>query len=354
MLQQRIGNRTLSRLLAGGMASGPTVRATGRAAPEFAALVRRSSTTGMIQLVRSEVQPLRRGVGVSLDALEAYRGDIEGQLADLHPAEVARGFIDLTRVAEWQAQYATALGQLRTALGAAGLGDDHTVLPADVMARTNALATCFHAALIRLVNIRHALNQSLEAYGFYREGQEALAEGSALGEEKKRTREEATSSGSGGDSSGTAEDRVTTFPHKGKHAPPPKIAGKIRAIERATAGPGETALYLTNDPPTVVGWEDTARRDGLLLPDGFTVVHRFNEVIGADQGEATSCIRIDGDHGHPIIQSGSKTGFDSYIERAIEQYLKDADHENLKRVAVYLVSVGLDPRRYRIPPEDLP
>ncbi|MCK9494819.1 MAG: hypothetical protein M0R75_04890, partial [Dehalococcoidia bacterium] len=222
MLQQRIGNRTLSRLLAGvnagGMAFGPTMRATGRAAPEFAALVRRSSTTGMIQLVRAEVQPLQRGVGVSLDALEAHRAAIEGQIADLDPQEVALGFIDLTRVAEWQAQYATALTQLRTALSAAGLGDDHTVLPADVMARTTTLATRFHAALIRLVNIRHALNQSLEAYGFHREGQEALAKGSALGEEKKRTREEATSSGSGGDSSGTAEDRVTTFPHKGKHA----------------------------------------------------------------------------------------------------------------------------------------
>lgn len=352
-----MGNRALSRLLTPSEGTDATAGGGGvgarRGSPEIAALVHRTNAAGTIQLVRQKVRPLRKADGVSVEALEAFRATIEAQILDLDPQEVALGFVDMARIGEWQTQYTAALASLRTDLLAAGHGDDHAILPDEVMARATPLARRFFAAYVRLMNIRNALNESFDGYAIHRETQEALAEGSALSEEKKRARDSEVESGStGSDPSSTTAEKVIAFPHNGKHAPPRGMVDRIRSLEEATDGRGKTALYLTNDPPTVVGWENTARSEGLLLSDGFTVVHRFDHIVGADQGSATHCVRIDGDHGHPIIESGSKTGFDSYIQRTVDHYIKQGDHEALKRVAAYLTSVGLDPRTYRIPQED--
>jgi len=97
-------------------------------------------------------------------------------------------------------------------------------------------------------------------------------------------------------------------------------------IKKETKG-GNPALYITNDPKIVISWENEARDNGLVA-DGTTVIYRFKFVIGADQGEETRCIRIDGDHGHPIVESGSKTSFDNYIVKAITMASLSKDKEN--------------------------
>lgn len=64
-------------------------------------------------------------------------------------------------------------------------------------------------------------------------------------------------------------------------------------------------------------WAGRTRRarTGSLLSNNFNVIYRFKEVIGADRGELTQCVRIDGDHGHPIIETegGLNTAFDTYV-----------------------------------------
>lgn len=120
----------------------------------------------------------------------------------------------------------------------------------------------------------------------------------------------------GGSKGESPQENRLEFPHKGKHRPPPGAAGDIRRVAPLT-NDGNSSLYLSANPAVVIALENAAREAGYELGDGFTIIHRFGEEIGADQGERTRCIRIDGDHGHPIIESGSKTSFDSYIRREI-------------------------------------
>jgi hypothetical protein len=130
----------------------------------------------------------------------------------------------------------------------------------------------------------------------------------------------------------------TQFPHKGKHRPPKDVIGNNKALAAKTTG-GEPALYLSANPQIVIKLEADARAAGLLLYDKFTVVHRFDQTIGADQGELTPCIRIDGDHGHPIIESGAGTSFEQYIEDSIARWQADKDVGSLNRAKKYLKDI---------------
>jgi hypothetical protein len=344
-LQRAVGNRVTARLLR--TSAVPT-------APTSVAPLR--APAGLIQPVREKLAPA--SPSVSVDSLTEYMEAIEAQLAELDPGEVEDGFIDLARVEQWRAQYAERLTALRAELG--DRGDDFTMPWDTVAARGDALAQRFHGLAVTVGNLRGALNRSFAEYRAYVREREARESASAEWEsfEKQKALEAKLASARGSAAaapgpSEAAEERVRTFPHKGKHAPPRGLVGDLKGLEKATADGDQPALYLTNDPPTVVGWEDAARVEGLLLRDGFTVVHRFGHVVGADQGSQTQCVRIDGDHGHPIVESGGKTSFDSYIKRDVAACLKQGDHDALKRIAHYLQSVGLDPRGYGIPEDDI-
>jgi hypothetical protein len=129
------------------------------------------------------------------------------------------------------------------------------------------------------------------------------------------------------------------FPHNGKHRP---YNTDHDAIVDETKG-GNDAKYFSKDAETVIELEKQALDNGLEVAGDFTTVHRFTEEIGADYGEATRCLRMDGHHhGHPIIETSSETpSFDTYIAKDLAQARFD---ENLARTAVisdYLVTVGL-------------
>jgi hypothetical protein len=118
-------------------------------------------------------------------------------------------------------------------------------------------------------------------------------------------------------------------------------------VVRAGTKDGD-AKYKSRDPVTVIGWENEAREKGLTLADGFTIIYRFTEDVGADKGERTSCVRIDGDHGHPIIEHrpGLNTAFDTYVKKEVE--LAKGNPERQKEIADFLTRVGLSPGAYKL------
>ena len=142
------------------------------------------------------------------------------------------------------------------------------------------------------------------------------------------------------------EDGSVSFPHKGKHAPRPALLNRPKELAAATAGKGDVALYKTNDPYTVRAWEDEAREYGLTLKDGFTILYGFTESVGADHGELTRFVRIDGDHGHPIIESMStlNTAFDSYMAKEVRESKNDV--ARLGEIRKFLETVNVPPSRY--------
>jgi hypothetical protein len=145
------------------------------------------------------------------------------------------------------------------------------------------------------------------------------------------------------------EEVRARFPHNGKHQPPPGLVGKPRELAEATAGKGDEALYLSNIPETVIAIEQEAIDDGLTLSDNFTIVHRFTADIGADGGELTKCIRMEGHHhGHPIRESGSKQSFDTYVKKDVGLAKKAQDAARTEVIRAFLVKAGLAPRAYGI------
>lgn len=124
-----------------------------------------------------------------------------------------------------------------------------------------------------------------------------------------------------GTGEGSSSSTEATFPHKGKHKPSKNCFDKNsqlipKQLQRETEN-GNPAKYNTANAQTVRKWEQEARDNGYLLDDNFTVIHRFDFEIGADQGQMTNCIRIDGNHGHPIVEDkpGCKTSYNAYLKK---------------------------------------
>ena len=130
------------------------------------------------------------------------------------------------------------------------------------------------------------------------------------------------------------------FGHQNKHQPPTEINGKrvpYDDSEQATKvlaknlPPRHAAMYNTRDPNKVQEWEGEARQHGLQLyaarntdPGAITTIHKFPHTIGVDQNEATSTMRLDGDHGHPIQEENraQNTSFGSYFKNSVNNAKK--------------------------------
>jgi hypothetical protein len=144
-----------------------------------------------------------------------------------------------------------------------------------------------------------------------------------------------------------AEDGHVRFPHNGKHQPPKHLADRPAELAEETAKKNAESLYLSNDAATVIALETEAIDGGLTLADNFTIVYRFADEIGADGGELTQCIRMEGHHhGHPIRESGSKQSFDSYVKKDVTEAKKKSDAARLLVIRTFLEGRGLQPRSY--------
>lgn len=155
------------------------------------------------------------------------------------------------------------------------------------------------------------------------------------------------------------------FPHNGKHRCPAKLNGYedaivLKTIEQETSGQGEdAALYKTTNAKKVVTWEKRAMKYGLLLSNNFNHIHWFNFIVGADQGARTHAVRIDGDHGHPIHETQSKTSFLAYLQGEFAEVATlaktnmEAARARLEVLLNYLRSINYDARALLnfVPPE---
>lgn len=149
-----------------------------------------------------------------------------------------------------------------------------------------------------------------------------------------------------------AKREVVMFPHDGKHQPAPGLVGRPKQLAAETAKRNAVALYKSNDPATVITWETEAIEKGLTLHDNFTIVYGFKEAVGADGGEMTRFIRMEGHHhGHPIRarDTSVSTAFDSYIESEIEH--AKGKPARLQEIREFLTRVDVPHGRYRFPAE---
>lgn len=137
------------------------------------------------------------------------------------------------------------------------------------------------------------------------------------------------------------EDMVANYPHEGKHRPPAHIGGNKKTpskkdIITLTKRKGYPSLYFSSNPKEVIALEKEATDKGLDTKLG--TIHCFDTEIGADSGFLTQCIRIDGDHGHPIMYGDLtiKTSFYSYMQKAITSAEEKGDKERIKEIKSYL------------------
>jgi hypothetical protein len=309
----------------------------------------------VIQMVRQKLPPMDKQV--TRAGLVAYMTAIDAQIADIEAGETELGFITMADINRWHGQYDTRVQDLRQQLLRDGHDDAFAMSFDDITRRATPLADNFYLVVISMSNIRRALDDSFRDYRAHvaRQEEQAASMGaiSSFNQKKKLAEKIALGEKEKGHDDAPAETtaKVIAFPHKGKHCPPPKAVDDAKVLEKETAEKGKVALYITNDVTTVVGWETEATAKGLRLHDNFTVIHRFKKLIGADQGSMTYCIRIDGgDHGHPIIESGSPPSFDAYIRSEIAHYRKANDIGQLDVIASYLTGIGLDPRTYKLTP----
>ncbi|HEX4344032.1 MAG TPA: hypothetical protein VHZ31_00580 [Solirubrobacteraceae bacterium] len=135
------------------------------------------------------------------------------------------------------------------------------------------------------------------------------------------------------------EVKSVEFPHGGKHRP--AFSNREKIIE-STEG-GNDARYFSMDPQTVIDLEAKALEEGLEIGGGFTTVHRFDVEIGADSGEATQCLRMDGEHhGHPIVEKSTATpSFVTYVSKDLADARFNENAGQEKTITEYLVRVGL-------------
>jgi hypothetical protein len=160
---------------------------------------------------------------------------------------------------------------------------------------------------------------------------------------------------------GAGQSEAATFPHGGKHQPPVTLGGKPinygsakdvqQTLEKFWPKNGD-AKYNTRNTNTVLAWEQETREKGLAdyAPRGtnqqsLNKVHMFGPSgplaengrlaetggkIGVDRGEGTRAMRLDGDHGHPIVEyePGLNTSFHSYVNNSVKKArgaTKDSD-----------------------------
>ncbi|HEY1537889.1 MAG TPA: hypothetical protein VGF63_00720 [Solirubrobacteraceae bacterium] len=135
------------------------------------------------------------------------------------------------------------------------------------------------------------------------------------------------------------EAKSVEFPHGGKHRP--AFSNREKIIE-STEG-GNDARYYSMDPQTVIDLESTALKEGLEVGGGFTTVHRFDVEIGADYGEATQCLRMDGEHhGHPIVEKSTATpSFVTYVSKDLAEARFNENAAREQAITEYLDRVGL-------------
>jgi hypothetical protein len=350
-----------------------------RFAPRAAGASHSVGPADSVQRVRENIAPLPKDA-VTVAALEALAAAVVQQVADLDPTESGWGFIDFAALNVELDAYPAQLAALRAALPATAGGLDGAERLLDITGKKSPRATLFEPLLMTLSRMRKLLNDSLAEFTAYKA--KAASSSSSLSapasasssssssapekEEKKfsagkaekgkgRAPEASSSSSSSPSpsSSSSSKAEALKFPHKGKHCPPKWLVDSPKELATETAKSDQAALYLTSDPGTVLEWEQQARDEGFQLSGGFTVIHRFAFIVGADQGETTQCIRIDGDHGHPIIESGSKTSFDDYIKREIKTLRTAKNSARLRELADYLKGVGLSPATYKLTPAEV-
>lgn len=147
----------------------------------------------------------------------------------------------------------------------------------------------------------------------------------------------------GKEKAGSGDSGKVEFPHGGKHQPPTSISGKpikytgdpakdSKTVADLTKN-GKPALYNTPDAKKVVDLEQDARENGLRLYNSNPnakesekdVIHLADHEIGADGGETTRAMRLDGDHGHPIKEHDPQlpTSFNSYVKRSVDKAKAD-------------------------------
>lgn len=135
-----------------------------------------------------------------------------------------------------------------------------------------------------------------------------------------------------------SEPKGVEFPHGGKHRP--HVSDRQTIIESTKSN---DAKYFWMDPQTVIDLEIEALKDGLKVAGDFTTVHRFEIEIGADSGESTQCLRMDGEHhGHPIVEKSTATAsFHTYIAKDLAEARVNENEQRLARITSYLKTVGL-------------
>ena len=211
-----------------------------------------------------------------------------------------------------------------------------------------------------LTGMRKAINAAWDSWDVERQVAAAKEDQDRyMHEAKQKEREQKSSSAKekkpvGREGEGHGENRGgVEFPHAGKHQPQKVWLGQNvtttpelfpdRVLEDHTSDKGDAAVYKTANPVTVIAWEQEARKEGLLLSDGFTIVYGFKENIGADHGEMTRFVRIDGDHGHPIIESHQSlnTSFRAYMMKEIESAKGNEDRQRV--LWEFLRKLGFSP-----------
>ena len=291
---------------------------------------------------------------------------VKAALDQLEADPIQASYAKLEQLHRWQAQYAEQMQALTEEINRSSPTDpDQVGLPLSAVKVGGAgLPGRLKAVLITLNRMINELNRAFDDWSKDNDERAAKAEAAELEKQFKeqlasykqekpsvtstqpvkaiKTEEE--------EEEEEDEDRPEGFPHKGKHAPKRAWEGKPKLLMANTEG-RRPARYITRDPGTVIGWENEAREKGLLLSDNFTIVYGFPKDIGADHGEMTRFVRIDGDHGHPIIEDHQSlnTSFTAYIKKEVR--LADGNQERRWQIWKFLSTLNLPTARYGIKSE---
>ncbi len=355
-LQRAVGNAAVVRMLT--PSPGPALART---------LANKLEITGMSD---APVTPAR--LAEKWTAIDAAFNDL---VAD--PQQKAH--IDEARVNTWRADFVQRIANLRQEIALSAPPDVNQFgMPmAQIKGRADNVAEYFYLCIVSLNLVGNAVNKAWDAWNIEREVA-AFAEQTAGYKQQEKEKGWAEQAKRDAEKSGAVEkdddedeDGPPGFPHKGKHAPKKKWLGKQVTVvpdvfadnimEGNTKHP-KAAAYKTRNTMTVLQWEATARENGLTLygtvdnlakGGGFTVIYGFTETIGADHGEMTRFIRIDGDHGHPIVESyqGLKTSFDSYVKKDVEVAKEAKNMQRLHDIWDFLGKLGLATSSYGIKSE---
>lgn len=297
--------------------------------------------------------------GATPAALSAMGAELTRAWSDMKLDEVQVSYVDdKDSVDALFVAYATALSGLTAAIGTAAPGIDASTY--DLKTAGVSVKTAAKAVTDELGKIWKAVNGAFNAHAKATAASAASATPVEEPDYASFERMRKAKRSQGGAAAVVEEGAVgggTKFPHGGKHQPPPGWVDDAKILEEKTEGKGKVALYKSNIPATVIAWEQAAIDHGLTLMDDFTIVYAFDEWIGADQGEATRFIRMEGHHhGHPIIETkgGYNAAFDSYLSKEVAEAKKKADNVRLRQIADFLAQVKVPPSRYKLDPAKIP